>query len=60
MKRLYKNPNNALLSGVCSGIAEYIDWDPTVVRLIFFITALTLKFPIVLVYLFLAVVLPEK
>lgn len=32
-KRLYKSNENKMLCGVCGGIAEYFDIDPTVVRL---------------------------
>ena len=32
-KRLYKDPANAMVAGVCAGIAEYFGWDPTWVRL---------------------------
>lgn len=31
-KRLYKS-NNKIIDGVCAGIAEYFDQDPTLVRL---------------------------
>lgn len=33
MKRLYRSTNNQMLAGVCGGIAEYFDLDPTMVRL---------------------------
>ncbi|MGN0243566.1 MAG: PspC domain-containing protein [Lachnospiraceae bacterium] len=32
-KRLYKSNNNKMIDGVCAGIAEYFDIDPTLVRL---------------------------
>lgn len=32
-KRLYKSNKNKMLEGVCGGIAEYFDLDPTLVRL---------------------------
>ena len=32
-KRLYKSKTNIMLDGVCGGIAEYFDIDPTLVRL---------------------------
>lgn len=32
-KRLYRSDTNKMLSGVCGGIAEYFDIDPTLVRL---------------------------
>lgn len=33
-KRLYKSDNEKMISGVCGGIAEYFDIDPTLVRLV--------------------------
>ena len=32
-KRLYKSNENRIIAGVCGGIAEYFDLDPTLVRL---------------------------
>ena len=32
-KRLYRNTDNKMIGGVCSGIAEYFDLDPTLVRI---------------------------
>ena len=32
-KKLYRNTENKMLAGVCSGIADYFDIDPTLVRL---------------------------
>ena len=32
-KKLYKSNDNKMIDGVCSGIAEYFDIDPTMVRL---------------------------
>lgn len=33
-RRLYRNPHDKMLGGVCSGIANYFDIDPVIVRLI--------------------------
>ena len=33
-KRIYKSSVNKMLCGVCGGIAEYLDIDPTLMRLI--------------------------
>ena len=32
-KRLYKSNNSKMIDGVCGGIAEYFNMDPTLVRL---------------------------
>lgn len=48
-----------ILFGVCSGLAEYFDVDPTIVRLIFLI-AFVIEPKVILIYLILAVVMPER
>jgi phage shock protein C len=35
VKRLYRSRNNRMISGVCAGLAEYVEIDPTIVRLLF-------------------------
>ena len=40
-KKLYRNTSNKMLAGVCSGLAEYINIDPTVIRLIWALIGLT-------------------
>lgn len=40
-RRLYRNGNDKMLGGVCSGVANYFDIDPVMVRLIFVILFLT-------------------
>ena len=32
-KKLYKNPSDKKIAGVCSGFAEYFDIDVTIIRL---------------------------
>ena len=34
-KKLYRNTNQQMIAGVCSGLADYFNLDVTVVRLIF-------------------------
>ena len=34
-KRLYRSKDDRMVAGVCAGLAEYIDIDPTIVRLLF-------------------------
>ena len=33
-KKLYKSNSNKVFAGVCGGIGEYVDVDPTIIRLI--------------------------
>lgn len=41
MKRLYKTRNNKMLLGVCGGVAEYLEVDPSIIRIIWLILAFT-------------------
>lgn len=40
IKRLYRSSTDKVLGGVCGGIAEYLEVDPVVVRLIWVIASL--------------------
>ena len=57
-KKLYRNPNNKMLAGVCSGLAEYINIDPTVIRVIWALVGLTGTG--IIAYLICALIIPEK
>ena len=35
VRRLYRSTDDRMIAGVCAGLAEYIDIDPTIVRLLF-------------------------
>lgn len=57
-KRLYRSTTDSHLAGVCGGIAEYLEVDPTLVRLAF--VALTLLGgPGLILYIILWLVVPE-
>lgn len=57
-KRLCKSPNKSL-AGVCAGIAEYFDIDPTVVRVAYVCLSLfSAAFPGLLLYIILALIMP--
>lgn len=36
-KKLYRSRKNRYIAGVCSGVAEYLNIDPSIVRLILLI-----------------------
>jgi phage shock protein C len=38
-KRLYRSDRNKMICGVCQGVAEYINIDPTIVRLLWVVFA---------------------
>ncbi|MDR0645838.1 MAG: PspC domain-containing protein [Elusimicrobiota bacterium] len=60
-KRLYKSTDDKMLCGVCGGIAEYFELDPTLVRLGWaFLTLFTCAFPGIILYAVAAIIMPSK
>jgi len=59
-KRLYRNKKNRMIAGVCAGIADYLDADPTIVRLIWAIGTLLLLGLGIFAYLIAWIIIPEK
>ncbi len=39
-KRLYRSKNNCMIAGVCGGLGEYFDMDPTFIRLLWIVFTL--------------------
>lgn len=60
MKKLYKSQQDKKLCGVCGGIAEYLNMDSTIIRLIWaLLTVFSFGTP-VLVYIVAALVMPNE
>ena len=58
-KRLRKSTNR-VIAGVCGGLAEWLGWDPTLVRVLYVVgSILSVAFPGLLVYVVLWLVMPE-
>ena len=58
-KKLYRNTENKMLAGVCSGIADYFDIDPALVRLGWVLFSL-LGGSGLLAYIIAAIIIPER
>ena len=58
-KKLYKSNENEMLDGVCGGIAEYFDIDPTVARL-GWVVFCALGGSGILAYIIAAIVIPRR
>ena len=57
-KRLDRSESNRMLCGVCAGIAEYFEIDPTLIRLVWAFLCLFGLFPALIGYIIAAVVIP--
>ena len=61
MKRLYRSTKDRMLGGVCGGIAERFNWDPSLVRLgVVFLCLITGVIPLVITYFVAWIIIPEK
>lgn len=58
-KRIYKNREKKMLCGVCAGLAEYFDIDPTIVRVLWAVVSLGYGIGL-LAYIVCAIVFPDK
>ena len=58
-KKLYRSKSDRVIVGVCGGIAEYFNIDPTVVRVAWAVTSI-FAFAGVVAYIVCAFVIPEK
>ena len=58
MKKLCKSNTNRKICGVCGGIAEYLNADPTLIRLAFVIIAMAAGSGL-LAYILAALIMPE-
>ena len=58
-KQLTRLPNDKIIFGICSGIAEYLGWDKTVVRIIMVLLLLvTGLFPLTILYIIAYFIMP--
>ncbi len=58
-KRLYKSKNDKKIAGVCAGIAEYFNVDPTLIRL-GWVFATVLAGAGIIAYIIAAIIVPDK
>ena len=58
-RKLYRNSNDRMVSGVASGVAAYFDIDPVVVRILFVVLTLISFGWGILIYLILLIAMPE-
>jgi len=58
--KLHRSSSNRIIAGVCGGIAQWLGWSPTTVRVLYVIVSiLSVAFPGILVYLILWIAMPQ-
>ena len=58
-KQLTRSISNRMIAGVCAGLGEYLNIDPTVVRLLFVLGFFLTGPGILVAYLIMAIIVPE-
>ena len=57
---LRRSRRNRMLAGVCGGLAEWLGWEPTLVRVLYVVVSVfSAAFPGILVYIVLWIVMPN-
>lgn len=58
-KKLYRSNSNRMVAGVCGGLAEYLDFDASIIRILWALSVLLLGTGL-LIYIVCAIIIPNK
>jgi phage shock protein C len=59
MKKLYREPIDKFLGGVCGGLGTYLNIDPLLLRILF-IALIFYPYPIIFTYILCWIIVPKK
>ena len=59
-KRLYRSRQDRMIAGVCGGLGEYLNVDPTIIRLLFVVLGFASVGTWLLIYFVMAIIIPER
>ena len=59
-KQLFRSRNERMIAGVCGGLGDYLNIDPTIIRLIFVLGAFATGSALFWAYIIMMVVVPEE
>ena len=58
---LRRSRRSRMIAGVCGGLAEWIGWDPTLVRILYVVVSVvSAAFPGIVAYVILWILMPES
>lgn len=61
MKQLFRSKTNRVIAGICGGIGEMVNVDPTIIRLlVVFLSVVTAIIPALITYIVAIFIIPEK
>ncbi|HEX9636440.1 MAG TPA: PspC domain-containing protein [Acidobacteriota bacterium] len=60
-KPIRRSKKQRMIAGVCGGLAEWLGWDVTLVRVVYvLLSVLTAAFPGILAYILLWIIIPDQ
>lgn len=59
-KKLQRSSTDCMLGGVCGGLANYFEFDPTLVRVAYVLLSVCTAFSGVLAYILLMIIMPKE
>ena len=59
-KQLTRSRSNRVIAGLCAGLGEYFNIDPTIVRLLFVLGFFVVHFGVLLTYIIMVLIVPEE
>ncbi|SES27684.1 PspC domain-containing protein [Salisediminibacterium halotolerans] len=60
LKRLYKSESDRKIAGICGGLGDYFNIDPTIIRIVFLILIIPANIMMILGYIFMMLVIPDE
>jgi phage shock protein C len=58
---LHRSRRHRWIAGVCGGLAEWLGWDPTLVRVLYVVASVaSVAFPGILAYIILWLIIPKE
>jgi phage shock protein C len=58
---LYRSRRHKMIAGVCGGIADWLGWSPTLVRILYVLVSIaSVAFPGIFAYIILWIVMPQE
>lgn len=61
MEKKLRRSKNQMIAGVCAGIAEYFNVDPTIIRVAYvLLSVISAGFPGIIVYIILMLIMPVE
>lgn len=58
---LYRSRRHKMIAGVCGGIADWLGWSPTLVRILYVVVSIaSVAFPGIFAYIILWFVMPQE